>query len=132
LSAQDGVVGGLVYDALVEDSSASSMDASALASFNASTADTASGSDEPSSNTVFLVQISDSAFGSMTVLVAPSVFNAVALMAANASDSVNASAIMNGGIAEGVTAQDAAAANFLWNIINNAQSVNWTVVKTQN
>ena len=59
-------------------------------------------------------------------------FNAVALMAASASDSVNAGVSMNSSISESVTAQDAAAASFLWNIINNAQSVNWTVVKTQN
>jgi len=131
-SAQDSAAALLVYEVLIEEMAASAMAANAVASFNANVAEVASGLDAVGSSVIFLAQTSDSASGAMIALVAPSVFNAVVLMAANASDGVNAGAIMNGGIVEGVTAEDAAAANFLWNIINNAQPTNWTVVKTQN
>lgn len=142
------------FGAQTDDSAFASSVENTLVEVYASVADSALGLDAPFSIAVFPVQINDAAFGSVAVLVAPSIFGTLVLASADASDQVNASAILNGLVSDGVTAQDALIAAFLWNIINaaqstswnnvnnaqstswsninNAQSTSWTVVKTEN
>jgi hypothetical protein len=154
-TAEDATqVAASVFGAQANDSGTASSSESALVVFSASTVDLAQGSDTTGSIAVFSAQVNDAALGTVTVLVAPSIFGAIVLVSSGASDRVNASAVMNSLVSEGITAQDALIAAFLWNIINaaqstswnnvnnaqstswssinNAQSTSWTVVKTEN
>jgi hypothetical protein len=109
------------------------VDASAaVAVFTPSISESAVGDDAASALAIFSSTATDSGLAADSVLVEASVFNATAADAADAADAVRSSAVMVGSVSEDADIDDSNSASYLWNIINNAQSVNWTVVKTQN
>ena len=118
------------FSAQANNSATASSVENTLVEVYASLADSALGLDDPSSLAVFSAQVNDAAFGAATVLVAPSIFGAIVLVSSGSSDRVNASAVMNSLVSEGITAQDALIAAFLWNVINAAQSANWNSINS--
>ena len=112
---------------------ANGLDATAsFAVFAPNVSESASGVDTASAIASFLAFASASGSATDATLVEASNFNAAVADASDIADNPKAFAVMMGGIAEGAEIDDFDSANFLWNIINNAQSTTWTVVKTQN
>jgi len=82
--------------------------------------------DAASAIQAFAASISETSAASDVVLVAPSIFNAIAVAAATALDNLNApGSIYNVTIPESATLSDSVIGAFLWNLIDDSQSVNW-------
>lgn len=112
---------------------ANGLDATAsFAAFAPNVSGSANASDAASSIASFLAFVSASGLASDSALVEASNFSATVANAAEMADNPKAFAVMISAVAEGAEIDDLASANFLWNIINNSQPVNWAVIKTQN
>lgn len=112
---------------------ANGLDATAsFAAFAPNVSGSASGSDAASSIASFLALVSESGLSIDSVLVEASEFSATVANAAEMADNPKAFAVMISAVTDGAEIDDSDSANFLWNLINNSQSVNYTVIKTQN
>ena len=105
---------------------------SAIAAFGSTISDGADGSVTTSALIGFLVRVSESGTATDSALVEVSVFNAPVADGADMTDTVNNAAVMPVSISDAAEIDDANSASYLWNLINNAQSTSWTVVKTEN
>ena len=87
--------------------------------------ETATAADTSTSNADFFVQLDDSAAGSDATLVAPSTFNVQVNEAAEVIAEFLASAAFFATITDSAVAADSLVRRLLWEIINDAQAVNW-------
>lgn len=130
LSGQDSFVGGLVFMAFVEDLAEAAMVAGSIGVLNANTTDAGTGLDAPAASVIFPAQLNDSSVGSVTALVAPSIFSAPINETASAFDSVLAGAVFVAIITDGAVAADEFVRRLLWEVINASQAVNWSDANT--
>jgi hypothetical protein len=74
----------------------------------------------------FVARTEDNASASDVNLVAPSIFNAIALASAQVADNADApGSVFNVSMTESVTLLDSLIGGFLWNLINDSQDANW-------
>ena len=151
--ADGGVVGIPVYATAVAENSSGAMSASVTAStfnavvsgsadladtsaafpeFNATVSDGAGGSGTVAALVGFLIGVSESGTATDSALVEASEFNATAADGVEMTDTVRTAAVMPVSISDAAEIDDADSASYLWNLINDAQSTSWTVVKTEN
>jgi hypothetical protein len=149
-TAQDSInAPGSTYNILMQELAQAQEAITAQAIFPASLAETATGTetnsaafipratisesatitDAVSALQAFAASISETSAASDVVLVAPSIFNAIAVAAATAIDNFNpAGSIYNVTVPESATLSDSVIGAFLWNIIDDAQNVTWNLV----
>jgi len=149
-TAQDSVnAAGSIYNILMQELATAQDAITANAAFQSSLAETATGTevnnaafiplatisesatitDVASALQAFAASISETSAASDVVLVAPSIFNAIAVAAATAIDNFNpAGSIYNVTVPESATLSDSVIGAFLWNIIDDAQNVTWNLV----
>lgn len=153
LAITDGIVARQVFVTAVDEASSGAISVAVTAStFNAAVSFAADAETTSSAAVVFVPSISEAATGADaavalvgfstavtesvlttdSALVEASEFNATATDAADAVDSVSTAAVMAVSVSDSAEIDDADSASYLWNLINNAQSTSWTVVKTQN
>lgn len=144
--------GGVVYTRYVQATAVSSDSVAAVAAFSpsvmgastatdssavgpsifvASVAATAQGVDVGSTAVDFAVSVVGAASGSGIVTVDPSIFSADVSAAAAGGDAVLANALFIAVASDGALGVDAVTRRLLWEIINDNQTSNWSVVKTQ-
>jgi hypothetical protein len=92
--------------------------------------DGAGGVDTPSALAVFPVSIESEVAGEDAPLVAPSVFNAPVSEGAAAFDSILANAVFAAILTDSAVAVDELVRRLLWEVINDAQAVNWNDANT--
>lgn len=105
---------------------------SASAAFAPNVSDGADGTATTAALVGFLIGVSESGTATDSALVEASEFNATAADGVEMTDTVRTAAVMPASIADAAEIDDADSASYLWNLINNAQSTSWTVVKTEN
>lgn len=90
-------------------------------------AESAAAADTATALAAFVALTEDNASASDQTLVAPSTFNAIAAATAQAFDNVNApGSIYNTALIESAVALDSIIGAYLWNLIDDAQSSNWS------
>lgn len=104
-------VGPSIYNASVVETDQATDTSTALGEFNASAVDTANGSAIPT--------------------VDPSIFSATLSATASGADDVLAYAVFIAIASDGALGVDVVTRRLLWEIINDSQPENWTIVKTQ-
>jgi hypothetical protein len=146
-AAQDAVnAAGSIYRVLMQELATAQDAITARATFRSSLTETATGTqtnsaafiplaritetttitDAASAVQAFAAQIAEASAASDVVLVAPSIFNAIALASATALDNFNpAGSIYRVTVPESATLSDSVIGAFLWNLIDDSQSVNW-------
>jgi hypothetical protein len=146
-AAQDSVTAaGSIYRVLLQELATAQDAIAAKATFRSSLTETATGTETNRATFIpraritetatitdvaraaarFAARILETSAASDSVLVAPSVFNAIAVAAATAIDNVNApGSIYNVTVPESATLSDSVIGAFLWNLIDDSQSVNW-------
>jgi hypothetical protein len=152
-TAQDAVnAPGSTYNILMQELAQAQDAITAQAIFPVSLAETATGTeinqaafipratisesatitDAVSALQAFAASISETSAASDVVLVAPSIFNAIAVASATALDNLNApGSIYNVTVPESATLSDSVIGAFLWNLIDDSQSVNWQNVVSE-
>ena len=153
-TAQDAVnAPGSTYNILMQELAQAQDALTTTAVFPVSLADTATGTDANSAAFIplatitesatitdvasvlqaFAASISETSAAADSVLVAPSIFNAIAVASATAIDNFNpAGSIYNVTVPESATLSDSVIGAFLWNLIDDSQGVNWqNVVSAQ-
>ena len=146
-AAQDAVnAAGSIYRVLLQELATAQDAITARATFRSSLTETATGTqtnsaafiplaritetatitDAASAVQAFAAQIAEASAASDVVLVAPSIFNAIALASATALDNFNpAGSIYRVTVPESATLSDSVIGAFLWNLIDDSQSVSW-------
>ena len=149
-TAQDAVnAPGSTYNILMQELASAQEAITTTAVFPVSLADTATGTDANSAAFIplatitesatitdaasalqaFAASISETSAAADSVLVAPSIFNAIAVASATAIDNFNpAGSIYNVTVPESATLSDSVIGAFLWNLINDSQNVTWSLV----
>jgi hypothetical protein len=113
------------YAALAETATATDSVLS-FADFYAALAETATATDAVLSFADFYAALAETATATDSPLVAPSTFNAPVAETATATDAVSPpGSIYNAPVSETVTISDLVLALFLWNLIDDSQSVTW-------
>jgi hypothetical protein len=88
--------------------------------------------DAASALPVYAARILETSAAADSVLVAPSIFNAIAVASATALDNINApGSIYNVTVPESATLSDSVIGAFLWNLIDDSQGVNWQNVVSE-
>jgi hypothetical protein len=146
-TAQDSVnAAGSIYRVLLQELAAAQDAITARATFRSSLTETATGTevnsaafiplatisesatitDAASALQAFAARISETSAAADSVLVAPSVFNAIAVAAATAIDNFNpAGSVYRVTVPESATLSDSLIGAYLWNDINDGQTPNW-------
>ena len=146
-AAQDSVTAaGSIYRVLLQELATAQDAIAAKATFRSSLTETATGTETNRAAFIpraritetatitdaaravarFAARIAETSAASDVVRVAPSIFNAIAVAAATAIDNVNApGSIYNVTVPESATLSDSVIGAFLWNLIDDSQSVNW-------
>jgi hypothetical protein len=137
---------GSVYNPAVADTAQAQDDASSAVVISRTASETISASDENNAAftaasqinesataedvaaalAAFVARTEESASASDVNLVAPSIFNAIALASAQVADNADApGSVFNVSMTESVTLLDSLIGGFLWNLINDSQDANW-------
>jgi hypothetical protein len=146
-AAQDSVTAaGSIYRVLLQELAAAQDAITARATFRSSLTETATGTETNRAAFIpraritetatitdaaravarFAARILETSAASDVVLVAPSIFNAIALASATALDNFNpAGSVYRVTVPESATLSDSVIGAFLWNLIDDSQSVNW-------
>lgn len=101
--------------------------------FNAAAfAESATASELTSAQLTVSADISESGVATDTATVGPSTFSAPVSETAVAADSVLALAVLFATMTDGAVTVDQMAARLLWELVNDSQNANWTLIPTQN
>lgn len=127
--AQDAIRAQAVFPASLAETATGTETNSAAFIPLATISESATITDAASALQAFAANISETSAAADSVLVAPSIFNAIAVAAATAIDNFNpAGSIYNVTIPESATLSDSVIGAYLWNLINDAQNANWTTI----
>ena len=118
------------FNANMSGAAAGSVAAAAVAAFLSNLSGAATGTDAASALAIFASDLTDAAVGVGSSQAAGSTYNATAFDAATGDDSARALATMFASFAGSATITDSDIANFLWNVINDSQTVTWGAVNT--
>ena len=139
-SAQDALTTTVVFPVSLSETATGTQTNSAAFIPLATITESATITDVASALQAFAASISETSAAADSVLVAPSIFNAIAVASATALDNVDApGSIYNVTVPESATLSDSVIGAFLWNLIDdsqpeswqnvlNAQSVNWSAI----
>jgi hypothetical protein len=117
---------GVIYAAIEETATATDSPSVAASTFNAPVAETATATDSVISFADFYAALAETATATDSPLVAPSTFNAPVAETATATDSpLVAPSTFNAPVSETVTISDLVLGLYLWNLIDDSQSVTW-------
>ena len=126
------IVAASTFNAVVSLGADATDTSSAIAAFAPNISDGADVTAAAAALVGFLSGVSDSSTATDSALVEASEFNATAADGVQLTDNASNTAVMNGSVSDAAEIDDADSASYLWNLINNAQSTSWTVVKTLN
>jgi hypothetical protein len=123
---QDIVTPAVVMGPAVDESSQVSEQANAVFIAVGQVFEEATAVDVAAALAAFVARTEDHASAADINLVAPSIFNAIALAAAQAVDNTDApGSVFNASMTESVTLLDSLIGGFLWNLIDDSQDANW-------
>jgi fibronectin-binding autotransporter adhesin len=127
--AQDALTTTAVFPVSLSETATGTQTNSAAFIPLATISESATITDAASAIQAFAARILETSAAADSVLVAPSIFNAIAVAAATAIDNFNpAGSIYNVTVPESATLSDSVIGAFLWNIIDDAQNVTWNLV----
>jgi hypothetical protein len=114
---------------IAETGTATDSIAVAASTFNAPVVETATATDAISSAQTFVSAVSETGTSTDSIS-SKQVFASAVAEAGTATDAVSSNQGFSAAVAEAVTATDVIVGGFLWNLIDNAQTANWTLVST--
>lgn len=130
--AQDALTTTAVFPVSLSETATGTQTNSAAFIPLATITESATITDVASALQAFAASISETSAAADSVLVAPSIFNAIAVASATALDNLNApGSIYNVTVPESATLSDSVIGAFLWNLIDDSQSVNWQNVVSE-
>jgi len=129
-TATDAVSGKQTFSTLIaETGTATDSIAVAASIFNAPVVETGTAADAVSSTQAFLSLIAETG-ASTDSISSKQVFASVIAEVGTATDAVSSNQGFVAAVTEAVTATDAFVGGFLWNLIDDTQTPNWTLVST--
>jgi hypothetical protein len=124
--AQDAITAQAIFPASLAETATGTETNSAAFIPRATITESATITDAVSALQAFAASISETSAALDVVLVAPSIFNAIAVASATALDNFNpAGSIYNVSIPESATLSDSVIGAFLWNLIDDSQPESW-------
>ncbi len=126
----DTNVGFITFPATIDESATGTDSDVGFLTLPTTIDESATGTDTAASAQTFAVSLAEQASGADQTLVAPSTFNVTVPESVQTVDVFIASAIFPVSIAEQIAMADTLAGNYLWNLIDDSQSVNWQNIPT--
>ena len=124
--AQDSASPAVIMSPAVDESSQVSEQANAVFIAVGQVNESATAVDVAAALAAFVARTEDNASAADINLVAPSIFNAIALAAAQVADNADApGSVFNVSMTESVILLDSLIGGFLWNLIDDSQDANW-------